>query len=209
MATLKKLPKGKLTPVILKKEIIEREIQPSIFQYPEPEKLDYDAILQALKSDPNFLKQIKGEKGDPGLGAGGGYRGGEGKTRVQDLPGYKDASNGDVFGIDKNGNIGFFPRHELGDISVTVTSTSYNAVIGTPVILVDAETAGDNVTITLPAVADAVNMMFYIKKLDQTNKYVRVDGNGGELIDGDTYFDLELQHESIRVYSNGSFWSIL
>ena len=68
-------------------------------------------IISSLMASESFLEAVKGEKGDPGLGAGGGA----GKLDVADLPGYRSASPGDILAVSTNGKVGFL---DLGDIAM-------------------------------------------------------------------------------------------
>lgn len=88
----------------------------------------------------------------------------------------------------------------------TVTGTTHTAA-DEHVILVDDDTAGSAVTVTLPLAADA-DAMYYVKKLGTTANVI-VDGNGAETVDGAANATLTLQHEAILVVSNGSAWFVL
>lgn len=75
---LTKLPKGKLQPVVVRKEIVEVQPINKVVTIPTVERynevINPAQVIEALKADPDFLKKIKGEKGekgDAGLGAGG------------------------------------------------------------------------------------------------------------------------------------------
>lgn len=92
--------------------------------------------------------------------------------------------------------------------SVTITTTFYRALTSAPIILVDDDTAGASVIIDLPSASSVTSNQFNIKKLGSTaNVIIRADGS--DLIDGASTLVLVAQHESVRVYSNGVFWSIL
>lgn len=190
------------------------------------ESITPEEVAKQLMSDQSFLKKVKGEKGAPGIGAGGGA----GRLDVQDLPGYRKATPGQVFGVNPDGNVGFVnPTHEWGDItgtlsdqtdlqlvldtigirpSATVTSTTYTALVTAPVVLVDDDTAGSTVTISLPPASSATGRSFFVKKLGNTANVI-IDPDGSETIDGASTFSLIAQHESVQAYSNGTFWSIL
>lgn len=88
----------------------------------------------------------------------------------------------------------------------TVTATSYTAATE-HIILVDDDTAGSTVTITLPTAATA-NTVYHIKKLGTTATVI-VDGDGTETIDGALTITLTAQYESVMLVSNGTFWSII
>ena len=92
--------------------------------------------------------------------------------------------------------------------SATVAGTTYAALTTTPVILVDDDTAGAPVTVSLPAANVATGRTFSIKKLGSTANVV-IDPNGSETIDGAAILTLTSQYESVDAYSNGTFWSVL
>lgn len=76
-----------------------------------------DEIISMLKDQgvmlaPDVEAKIKEELGKIPMGA---YSGGGGGFHKGDLPGYKGASNYTAFGIDGNGNLGFF---EIGDLDL-------------------------------------------------------------------------------------------
>ena len=90
--------------------------------------------------------------------------------------------------------------------ATTVTGVSHTAG-DEHVILVDDDTAGAAVTVTLPTAATA-KTIYHIKKIGSTAS-VTIDGNGAELIDGATTAVLTIQYESITVISDGSAWWVL
>ena len=89
----------------------------------------------------------------------------------------------------------------------TVTTTSATLGDDDYVILVDDDTAGSTVTITLPAAASHTGRVYHIKKLGTTASVV-VDGNASETIDGGTTATLTAQFESISIVCDGSNWHI-
>ncbi len=90
---------------------------------------------------------------------------------------------------------------------VSVTSTTYNATHtnGNIVLLVDAATAGGNVTINLPAVA-STTATYIIKKIDSGGNTVTVDANSTETIDGATTQVVMFQNTVFTIVTNGSAW---
>ncbi len=89
---------------------------------------------------------------------------------------------------------------------VTVETTTYT-VGNEHVILVDDDTAGAAVTVTLPPAATA-NTLYHVKKIGATAEVI-IDGNAAETIDGELTITLRAQYESVMLASNGTFWSIL
>lgn len=89
----------------------------------------------------------------------------------------------------------------------TVTSTSHTAG-DEHVILVDDDTAGGIVTVTLPAASGNTGLQYHIKKIGTTANVV-VDGNASETIDGGTTATLNTQYECITIVCDGSNWHII
>lgn len=88
----------------------------------------------------------------------------------------------------------------------TVTTTSHTAA-NEHVILVDDDTAGAAVTVTLPAASGNSGLQYVIKKIGSTANVV-IDGNGSETIDGATTATLTTQYEVMTVICNGTAWFI-
>jgi hypothetical protein len=91
--------------------------------------------------------------------------------------------------------------------SVTVTTTAYT-VFGKKYILVDDDTAGAQVTITLPPAIDNTDEVIVVKKLGTTANVV-VDGNASETIDGVTTNTLTTQYASVMIVCDGANWHII
>ena len=89
---------------------------------------------------------------------------------------------------------------------ITITATTYTAA-SEHVILVDDDTAGSTVTITLPPAANS-NRIYHIKKLGTTAN-VDIDGDAAETIDGLTVQTLSSQYDSLMVVSDGTEWHII
>ena len=88
---------------------------------------------------------------------------------------------------------------------VTETTTSRTAV-AFEAVMVDDDTAGGAVTITLPAsVADD---QIIVKKLGTTANVI-IDGDSAEEIDGATTFTLTVQYESLTLIADGTGWNII
>ena len=94
-------------------------------------------------------------------------------------------------------------------IAPVTTLTGTSLTLGNHyAVLVDDDTAGGTVTITLPTAASSTGVIYHIKKLGTTASVI-VDGNGAETIDGGTTATLTTQFESITIQSDGTSWSIL
>lgn len=72
--------------------------------------------------------------------------------------------------------------------------------------MVKGDATSGNITITLPAVADATGMIYDIKKIDSSVNTVTIATPGAETIDGAVSYVIRYQHESIPVKSDGSNW---
>ena len=91
---------------------------------------------------------------------------------------------------------------------VTVTATSYTAIVADDVILVDDDTAGGVVTVDLPAAAADQGKPKYIKKLGSTAN-VTIDADGSETVDGSLTRALTAQYETVCIVSDGAEWWVL
>jgi hypothetical protein len=93
---------------------------------------------------------------------------------------------------------------------VNVTSTTHTATetSGTVILLVDATTAGGNVTINLPT-AVGNTAQFIINKIDSGVNTVTIDGSGSETINGALTQVIYTQYVSLSVVSNNANWFII
>lgn len=90
---------------------------------------------------------------------------------------------------------------------VTVTATSYTAG-DERFIFVDDDAAGGPVTISLDAVANRVNHVYYIKKLGNTG-HVTIDPNGSELIEFSSNLILSAKGNSATIIPDATAWFIV
>lgn len=95
------------------------------------------------------------------------------------------------------------------DPTTSVTATTYTVLTSDRVILVDDDTAGANVTVTLPAAATAGSGFSVVIMKTGSTGQVTIDGNGSETINGELTFDLAVQYESVKVVTNGTAWFII
>lgn len=92
--------------------------------------------------------------------------------------------------------------------TTSVTGTTHTVTAADTTILVDDDTAGGAVTISLLAAATAGdNYELTVKKLGTTGNVV-IDGSGSETIDGATTATLATQYESVTLVCNGSAYFI-
>ncbi len=93
--------------------------------------------------------------------------------------------------------------------TTTITGTTYTQTPTDASILVDDDTAGGAVTITLLAASEAGDgKTLEVKKLGTTGS-VTIDGSGSETIDGATTKVLSTQYDSIIIRCDGSSWFIV
>ncbi len=88
----------------------------------------------------------------------------------------------------------------------TVTSDS-SIIVNDAVVLADA-TSGP-IVLSLFTVMATVGKTLTFKKIDSTDNFVTIEGYDTDEIDGDNTFDLELQHETITIVGDGTYWWII
>lgn len=93
------------------------------------------------------------------------------------------------------------------DVNVTTVTTTSHTIADEYVILVDDDTAGSTVTLTLPA-SSGVNTVYHIKKLGTTADVI-IDGNLAESIDGGLTATLTAQYETVMIVSDGLNWHVI
>jgi hypothetical protein len=91
----------------------------------------------------------------------------------------------------------------------TTTSNSYNILTTNDVIHCDASgITSPRQNIILYTAVGNTGKRVYIKKIDSTPKIVEVDGINAELVDGNSYFPLTDQWQSLTLISTGTGWDI-
>lgn len=90
--------------------------------------------------------------------------------------------------------------------TATVTESPYNVLISDVIIWVDA-TAG-MIIIILPPAALLPGKTCFVEKKDDSINVVRIMAQDGEDVNGDPYFDLLMQWESVSPSSTGTGWRI-
>ena len=110
-------------------------------------------------------------------------------------------------------NIGMFgstlsgANSKLDNNIRTVTTTPVTMDEYYDALMVDATTA--SATVNLPAAADALGKIYYIKKIDATGNTVTIDPSGAETIDGAATEVISTQFQSRTVISDGTEWHII
>ncbi|MEO5950703.1 MAG: hypothetical protein ABIQ04_04610 [Candidatus Saccharimonadales bacterium] len=92
--------------------------------------------------------------------------------------------------------------------TATVTKISNYTITGSDVIIF-ADAASGNTTITLPLAASFTGYNFYVKRIDTSANTCVVGRSASDTIDGATTFSLDSQYFAVRVVSNGSNWYII
>jgi hypothetical protein len=141
---------------------------------------------------------------------------------------YDDTSgaNGDLYYRDSSGNFVRLPVGATGktlrvsggipawsDVDAnptlaTSTKTTNYTIVGTDVVIF-ADAAGGNVTITLPSATTFAGYSFFVKRIDSSTNSCSVARSGGDTIDGATSFVLDTQYFAARIISNGNNWYII
>lgn len=121
-------------------------------------------------------------------------------TRLTTLLGSRSGADSILVDVAAN----FAERHSLDDSAVSAT---YTMLSTDQVILCDATSAAFSVTL-LP-LADCLNKVVEIVKVDSSGHAVTVDGDGTEPINGATTASLASQFSSIRLLGTATRWLIL
>lgn len=87
------------------------------------------------------------------------------------------------------------------ETSVTVTASTKRAIM--------ADCSANDITVTLPPAASALDEIYYIKKVDSTTNTVTIQGDGGETIDNDTHQTIRDQYVALAMISDGAEWFTL
>jgi hypothetical protein len=96
---------------------------------------------------------------------------------------------------------------QIKEPTIKIISPSYTASSYT-VILVDDDTVGGDVLISLPDSSISTENQYTIKKLGTTG-IVTIDPYLSQLIDGELIFELLEEKESIRIFCDGVNWHII
>lgn len=101
-------------------------------------------------------------------------------------------------------------RFPLSNLIKQAVSKSANYTVTTSDRLINVDTSGGNVTLTLPALSGVtVNTVYsFVKSASASNNLV-IDPNSSELIEGASTYTLTALYSRIDVYSDGSQWRIV
>lgn len=94
-------------------------------------------------------------------------------------------------------------RYDVKQISATGTVD-----LTWPQTMLEVDTSGGDVTVTLPAAADVVGYCMQVVKTEAANT-VTVDADGSETISGSATVAWTTQHETRTIVSNGAGWRIV
>lgn len=97
---------------------------------------------------------------------------------------------------------------DIRSTATTVTTTPVAIPSTASTILVNDDTAGGPVTVSLPLASTGNGFWLNIKKLGSTGNVV-INATGGATIDGAATQTLVLQYENLTVLSDGTNWHVL
>ena len=95
-----------------------------------------------------------------------------------------------------------------GNTTEVSSGPTYTVDLRDKTILVDDDTAGEQVTVLLPAASGCDSRELTVKKLGTTAAIV-VDGNGSETIDGETTQTIGIQYDAMHIICDGTGWWII
>jgi hypothetical protein len=94
------------------------------------------------------------------------------------------------------------------DTSKTVVATTHVVLESDEFLLIDDDTAGGAVAVTLPQAAAREGRPLTVKKLGSTGN-VTLTPDGSETIDGAGSLVISIQYDAPRIISDGSNWWII
>jgi len=106
-------------------------------------------------------------------------------------------------------NVEFTITEATREIWEVLTNSSVDFTVETGGVVVLADAPVGQVSINLPPVADNVDRMITVKKIDSTSNGVVLNPNASETIDGSTTKTISVQYASLTVLSDGTEWHIL
>lgn len=97
---------------------------------------------------------------------------------------------------------------DINSVSTATKTSNYTIVNGTDVVIL-ANAASGNVTITLPTAASSTGYRFDIKRIDSSANTCTIARSSTDTIDGLTSLTIDVQYISLSVVSDGSAWYII
>jgi len=109
-----------------------------------------------------------------------------------------------------NSNTGKWENQEPTeiDINLNVISISENYTVSIEDDLILCDASGGDLTITLPTATGNSGKQLFIKKIDNSNHLVIIDGYNAETIDGETTQSLTVQNDCVDLANNNTNWFI-
>jgi len=119
-------------------------------------------------------------------------------------------TDGDIEADDHNTLLSNFTDSVLNVQRVTtVITTTVTVDRDHSVLLCDATTAADVITVTLPAASGCANWVKTVKKIDSGADEVVIDANSTETIDGSETVTLSAQYDYATIICDGTAWWIV
>ena len=107
-----------------------------------------------------------------------------------------------------SGGIPAWSDVDANPIMATSTKISNYTITGTDVVIF-ANAASGNVTVTLPTASSFNGYRFYVKRIDSSSNSCTIARSGSDTLDGQVSVSLDLQYTCLTVISNGSAWYII
>ena len=104
-----------------------------------------------------------------------------------------------------NGDSEWQPGDVASGWTYTSQSGAYSAAVEE---FVSADGTGGAFTVTLPAASGNEGKRIGVKKIDNSDNAITIDGNGAETIDDNATIDLTKQHDAIILICTGTNWEI-
>jgi len=113
-----------------------------------------------------------------------------------------DGSNADALHI-----------HAVSDVldvqNIDNTDSPYTPATTHQITTIFCDTSSGDITITLPSVSSAGQIMYNIKKIDNSNNTITIDPNGSETIEGETDSIIKQKGTSFSIQNDGTEWWII
>jgi hypothetical protein len=97
---------------------------------------------------------------------------------------------------------------QKSSLTVEAKTADYTITDTDEIDIIEMTTGADDKTVTLPTLADNLGRSITIRKADNGDGVVVVDGEGSETINGELTQNIANQYKSITVYAGASEWGI-